>query len=248
MTKYRDFAYTNMIKCSTCGCYLTADIKKEKYVYYFCTQNKGKHAQKYIKQEVLEQQFANIFRNITLTNEEIETIKAGLKAIHKQKIQYQGLSTAEIQARIKKIQVMIDKCYEDKLEGFIANNDWLDKTKRWQAEKDLLIIKLEALNKADKDYLINASLILELCEDAYSKFLSKNPQERRKLLNLVCSNFSFNNGTIDLELVSPFNEILNANTQKMADVIDITSLTGDETVTLDIKKLPRLDSNQQPTG
>jgi len=35
------FPYTNLIKCGVCGCYLTAELKKGKYVYYHCTGNKG---------------------------------------------------------------------------------------------------------------------------------------------------------------------------------------------------------------
>lgn len=248
LNNYRDFAYTNMIKCDVCGCYLTADIKKGKYIYYFCTQNKGKHAKKYIRQEHLEEHFANVFRSISLTQEDIDKIQAGLKILHKQKIQYENLSTDEIQVRIKKLQGLINKCYEDKLEGVISNDFWQEKTKEWQEEKDLLVIKLDALNKANKDYLINSSSILELCKDAHSMFLSKLPEERRKLLNLVCSNFSFDNEKLNVELISPFNDIFKANQQKLADVIDITRVSDSKIVELDKKILPRLDSNQQPTG
>lgn len=36
-----DFAYTGLIRCQHCGCLLTAELKKEKYIYYHCTGNKG---------------------------------------------------------------------------------------------------------------------------------------------------------------------------------------------------------------
>lgn len=247
-SKYRNFAYTNMVKCAVCGCYLTADIKKGKYVYYYCTQNKGKHAKKYIKQEVLEEQFANVFRDINLSDEQISAIIKGLKELHKQKNIYEGLSLENIQTRISKLQQLMDKCYEDKLEDKINDELWQTKNKAWQEEKDLLIIKLDALNKANKNYLINATTILELCKDAYSKFLSQTPEGKRKLLNLVCSNFSFDNEKIGVELVSPFKEILEANQQKTTDTLDVASITADEIEKQEIKKLPRLDSNQQPTG
>lgn len=248
LNNFRGFAYTNMIKCDVCGCYLTADIKKEKYIYYFCTQNKGKHAKKYVRQETLEEHFADIFKSIMLTQEEIDKIQEGLKKLHQQKIQYSGLSIDEIQARIKKLQGLIYKCYEDKLEGNISDSFWQEKTKNWQEEKDLLIIKLDALNKADKSYLVNSNFILELCKNAYGLFLRQTPEERRKLLDLLCSNFSFDNEKLNVELVSPFNEIFEANKQKMAEVIDIATILSNREADLRQKKLPRLDSNQQPTG
>lgn len=37
----KDFAYRGLFTCGTCGCMLTAEIKKGKYVYYRCTGNRG---------------------------------------------------------------------------------------------------------------------------------------------------------------------------------------------------------------
>lgn len=135
-----------------------------------------------------------------------------------------------------------------KLEGDITTELWQKKTNNWLQEKDMLMIKLEALNKANKEYLINAEMILELCKDAYSMFFRKTSKERRKMLNLLCSNFSYANGNLNPELIPPFDAIFEFNKSKTASNIDITSVEGEKAIKQDIKKLPRLDSNQQPTG
>ena len=59
------FPYTNLIKCGNCGCYLTAEIKKDKYIYYHCTEKKGTCKQPYIKQEVVEAEFEKLVEPYT---------------------------------------------------------------------------------------------------------------------------------------------------------------------------------------
>lgn len=48
-----------MLKCSECGCTVTAEVKKGKYIYYHCTGSQKKCSQKpiYIREEELEKQF-----------------------------------------------------------------------------------------------------------------------------------------------------------------------------------------------
>lgn len=48
-----EFPFTGLIKCDICGCSYTAEIKKGKYIYYHCTQNKGKCPSPYINQNKL---------------------------------------------------------------------------------------------------------------------------------------------------------------------------------------------------
>lgn len=36
-----EFLYTELIKCGHCGCQMTAELKKGKYVYYHCTGKRG---------------------------------------------------------------------------------------------------------------------------------------------------------------------------------------------------------------
>jgi DNA invertase Pin-like site-specific DNA recombinase len=37
----RDFPFIGMLTCAHCGCAITAEIKKGKYIYYHCTGNRG---------------------------------------------------------------------------------------------------------------------------------------------------------------------------------------------------------------
>lgn len=51
------------------GCVVVAEIKKEKYVYYHCTGNKGKCPGKYAREEWIEQQFTRSLGQIEIDDE-----------------------------------------------------------------------------------------------------------------------------------------------------------------------------------
>ena len=48
-----DFAFTGLVQCGHCGCFLVGELKKGQYVYYHCTGNRGKCPEPYTRQEVL---------------------------------------------------------------------------------------------------------------------------------------------------------------------------------------------------
>jgi site-specific DNA recombinase len=63
------FPYTNLITCGVCGCALTAEIKKGRYIYYHCTGYKGNCNQPYLRQEELEKEFTALLNNIVVSDE-----------------------------------------------------------------------------------------------------------------------------------------------------------------------------------
>jgi hypothetical protein len=46
-----------LLTCARCGCMMTAELKKGKYVYYRCTGFKGRCGNTYIREEALSELF-----------------------------------------------------------------------------------------------------------------------------------------------------------------------------------------------
>jgi len=61
-----DFVFTRLIRC-VCGCSITAEIKKG-HIYYRCTKKKGFCSQKYVRQELLLEQFVNLFKKVSISD------------------------------------------------------------------------------------------------------------------------------------------------------------------------------------
>jgi hypothetical protein len=62
-----DFAFSGLIACAKCGCSVVGEIKKQRYVYYHCTgyadkcqANRANCRRRYVREEVLEQQFTEL--------------------------------------------------------------------------------------------------------------------------------------------------------------------------------------------
>lgn len=202
------FPYTNLITCGVCGCSLTAEIKKGKYIYYHCTGYKENCKQPYIRQELIEKQFEEVLESIHISDEVQEFVLQGIRESFKDKIEYHNNRIAQIEKQIKLLQDRIDQAYLDKLDKKISEDFWRLHSKNWIEEKESLTHKLLSSQKADSAYLENANLILELSKKAAALFKTRNTKQKRQLITMLVSNCSYKDGKLDLELISPFNMIM----------------------------------------
>jgi len=208
------YPYTNLITCGNCGCALTAEIKKNKYIYYHCTNFKGICKKEYIRQEVLDERFAYILEQIRITDESKEIILDIMRESLKGKIEYHTKLVEGLEQQIKVLQKRVDQSYLDKLDGKISEEFWQANTKRWMSEKEDLSMKLVAAQKADSHYIENANFILELAKNASSWFKAGNTDKKRRVLDALISNCTYKSGNIDVELHPVFDVILeNAKTR-----------------------------------
>ncbi|MFQ5902032.1 MAG: recombinase family protein [Thermodesulfobacteriota bacterium] len=80
----RDFAYKGLLTCGNCGCAITAEIKKSKYIYYHCTGFKGKCGEPYLREETLEEKFGDPLKYFRIDRERFQWIKEALKLSHEE--------------------------------------------------------------------------------------------------------------------------------------------------------------------
>lgn len=205
------FTYSSLITCGSCGCSLTAEIKKEKYIYYHCTGHRGNCGQPYVRQEVIEAKFEEILASIQISDEIQNMIMQGLREGFMDKIEYHNNLVATIEHQIKVLQNRIDQAYLDKLDGKIGEDFWKAHTKRWLEEKEGLSIRLLASQKADTKHLENANLILELSKTALVLFKRQNSEQKRRLIMLLISNCSYKDENIDVQLKPVFEKIVEAS-------------------------------------
>lgn len=115
-----------------------------------------------------------------------------------------------IPAQIKFLQNRIDQVQTDKYDGKVSEEYYQVHYPKWMDDKERLTLKLLAIQKADRSYLENANLILELSKKAVVLFKKQNVEQKRRLVNILVSNCSYRDQTLDLELKPIFAEILKA--------------------------------------
>jgi hypothetical protein len=92
------FPYTGLLKCARCGCAITAEIKKNRYIYYHCTFDKGNCGGLYVREEELEQQFGEIFGEFQFSEALFDWMREALRQSQKEKAEFHRRSIEKLNA------------------------------------------------------------------------------------------------------------------------------------------------------
>ncbi len=196
------FAYSGLIRCAHCGLAVTAEIQKKKYIYYHCSRNCQK--EKYVREERLEDMFGQVLQGLQLGDAGMELARSVLRDARRD-IKADGEARlAAARARYDKLTNLIDKAYEDKLEGRVDEDFFQRKREEWETERRALLDTMEKLNRADRQSLDLALSVLELGNRAYDLYSRKSGVEKRMLLDLLCSNCEMGGGKLFVELREPW--------------------------------------------
>lgn len=200
----RGFPFSGLVKCGRCGCSMTPEIKKGRYVYYHCTQHLGPCDNVYIREEALADLLGEALQRITIGESEVADIKKALLESQRDHVEYRDSKLKSLRKRQDRLQSLLDCAYEDKLDGTISEELWRRKSSSWQTEINDIRIRMKALDSAAIDFYETGSQILELAKSAYDMYLRQDSQERRLLLNSVLSNCTFYRGSLCPTYKKPF--------------------------------------------
>ena len=124
------------------------------------------------------------------------------------KSDYEETSTEQIQKQISRLQNRLDNLYTDKLDGRISQEFWKEKHEIWYQEKDTLLNKLRILNNASKNFDEGSNLLSNFLETAPRLYKSRNGKQKRQILSMIGSNFSYKDGKLSVELTSVFDLLI----------------------------------------
>ena len=187
------FSFSNLITCGICKCKFVAELKKGKYIYYHCSRSNNTCKQDYLRQEVIDNLFTQLFEKIYIPEEIKLIILENLRKSFADKVTYHNNLIEQLNQQIKRIQNRIDQAYLDKLDGKISESFWQNKTEDWTIEKETLYRKLQETEKADNNFFENADFIIELAKNAAQSFKKASIEKKTKA-------YRFNN----IELIYDF--------------------------------------------
>ena len=229
-TQTHDFLFTGMLKCVHCGCVISGEIKKGKYIYYSCTGGKGECEQEhiYIKEEKLEKQIIEAISKIKITDEHKTWITTALADSFKDEQRYTKERLNSLNSQKDRLRERIDKLYLDKLDGIISEDFWLDKHNKWTNELKTIQENITAFENTNINFIEEGAKFLKICNEIDDLYDYADKNEKKELINYLLQNLTLNGENISYTYKKPFD-------------IFAKGLSCN-------KKLPRLDSNQQPTG
>lgn len=208
------FIYRGLIRCADCGCSISPERHKG-YAYYHCTQYKGKHNAKWLKEETITDQLGEFFKALQMPQDIHQQIINTLAEVHVQKIQFHNEHITKLNTEQKNLTRMMDNLYLDKLKGKIGEEQYDRFYSKFLEQKNDIRLKLNNLNEAENNYYLTAKYVLDLSAKAHDIFLRSEVEEKRQLIKLVLQNLTLNGEKLVWEPRKPFDLMLNATDCKL---------------------------------
>jgi site-specific DNA recombinase len=237
-----------LIACHDCGCAVVGEIKKERYVYYHCTGytdkcqgNPVSCRRKYVREEVLEGQFTELLGRLKFDGEVLEWVREALHASHAEERRENEEAIKRHQTEFNRLNGRIHAMYVDKLDGLIDAAFFEKMSNQWREEQNRCQREIERHQNADKSYLEEGVALLELARDAQRLFAGQEPREKRRLLNFLLSNCSWEDGEVVATFRQPFDMLAETTTAAACHEADGTAKLAKNEIWL-----PEQDSNLRP--
>ncbi len=220
------FPYRGLLQCGYCGCNITASLEKKRYIYYHCTQGRGKCLQPYVRQDIMGDRLKAVVDNIHLTEDQISVL---LDMMRRGKSRRQEQVEKRIQSLKNEAGIRSkrrDALYFDKLDGKITEERWQQLEGELTVSLDKIRGQIELLESIQEPQEESVQATFELLERAPVLYSKQKDEERARLLRTLVSNCIVKGDSIDPVYKKPF------------DLVAIGTKTGNW--------YARRDSNPQP--
>jgi len=203
------FIFSGLVKCEYCDCTYSPDLKKGKYVYLKPSKKKGNcNYCKSIREEVALNQVRDILKQIQIPEDILLDIKQSLQNSLEAKKQFHNNYISKLQEENTRLQTKIDKLTNKFIEDSITKTDYDKYLTQFKTEQYNINKKLRVSIDADEKFSITLSTLLELASKSYQLFESSNQEEKRQIINLVCSNLKLNGEKLVFTMAKPFDSFI----------------------------------------
>ena len=209
----KPYYYRGLIRCAHCGLAITPE-KHKGHVYYHCTQSKGKHGAKWLREEAITEQLGKVFKSLKMPEDILQQIVDTLNVVHEDKIKFHSMHFDRLIKEQKSINKMMDNLYLDKLKNKINEDQYERFYKSFRDQLDDIRLQLERLQDAEDNYYITAKHLLSLCNRAHDLFISSEVEERRQLIKFVLPNLKLEGEKIVYDVQKPFDMIVDCVDRK----------------------------------
>jgi hypothetical protein len=204
-------AFMRLLTCARCGCAMTAERKKGKYVYYRCTHYHGPCGNTYIREERLADLLGEVVERLQIPADLADWIAEGLRDTQGEAEQIRRASVTTLTQRRRGVQTKLDRGYDDYLDGRISEAFWTRNSAEWESEVTTIDAELNRLSRPAPAYAATGEKILELARNAMSLYEKQPFAEQRRLLDTVLSNCTFDRGTLCPSYNKPFDLFVAGN-------------------------------------
>ena len=204
----RDVAFRGLLTCAHDDCVVTAEVKKEKYVYYRCSGGRGPCDLPRFREQEIAERFGDVLRRVSIPREIAIQIENALRSEQGNAQQDVARTQARLMRVLEDLRRRMDSAYTDKLDGKISEEFWQRKQSEWQTEETRILTELASLKETKiEEQFIDVHEILELAQNAHSLYVTCKPAEQAEMLRMMLLNCSIDAVSIYPTYRSPFDLI-----------------------------------------
>ena len=227
-SKVIPFTFRGLLKCSKCGCMLTASQKKG-HIYYYCTNGKNicEEHKAYLTEGYLTNELINVFDPLVFDEEMIELCYLTKKEQGDNNLKYLAESDLNLKNRLAKLKDIRNALLDAFLDKTINKAVYEAKDKLLNNEavdvlKDLGDVK-EKIKEADTDTLERIKDKFLEPKRTKNSFLTLTPEKQREVLFSLLWNAEIGNKKIANISFKPLYKEL----AEVANKSDFSSMLGD---------------------
>lgn len=217
-TVAHEFAYRGLLTCGFCGCSITAEIKKGKYIYYRCTgmRDKSCPGKQTVREEVLTDQFASLLDGLVLSPENLEALKKALKESLADEAEMRRANMERIASESATIRAKLERMYLDRMDDRVSEEVYQSLRTKLQSELAGLDVQMHALDRAECSYYDLGLRLLELAQTAPLRFIHADSQTRHSILLELLDRAELRERKVQVWLKEPFDTLLQRNVERLA--------------------------------
>lgn len=204
---YKPFIFRGLIRCAHCGCAISSDLKKGKYIYLFCSKYKGNCPAIRVREEVLLDQIQKTFKKMSITKEAIAAITKDIQKGIADKKRFQKDAIASIRNEYETIQKKLDRLLDLRLEEpprGITQDEYDRKARELKQRQYELDRNISAHTEADEDFAVTVNTLLNLVSSAHELFMGSKADQKRQLINFTLSNLRLDGQKLLFTMKKPF--------------------------------------------
>ena len=208
--------YKGLITCPKTDRLLVGEVQKGvnksgEYTYYRCHHKCEfcNNCKRIIKADIIDAAVIEAIKTIEITEDKLKEIREDLKGIMLCNNELNEKRKIEINGQLTKLNNRLSALYDDKIDGLISEEVYLNKRNTWQSQIDDLMIELTAISKTNAEVFSRIENMLELCKDLTTTYLRHSDDKKRILLKLLCSNFFYDGSKLTITIKEPFKALMN---------------------------------------
>jgi len=206
----KNFYYRGLVKCTVCGYSLSPEEHRGKK-YYCCTEYGGKHDAKYVNEDILTEEFSNVFKRISVSEETAKQIIKDLHQLNETNLAISQELIDKLRADKDKVRKRKSKLYDDYYDDSITRDFYEAKLNQYETDLNKIEDKLIKVDEIDKDFYVTAGYIVELAKHSRELFRCSEYEERRLLIKTVLTNATWNGENLSYDYLEPFNLLAEMN-------------------------------------